>query len=263
MRRHELEIECSNWPQTYFGIWQRFDLLIASLLMVNLLLIAGCGQHITKSKVSTAEQKAPQNKATVEDIITKEVEGGDITAIGKRLDGGMDVSRRLTNNKTLIIIAVEWLKLDLVKFLMEQKADPALTDDFGKSAFDYADNNKQVLQLLEGKDPIADLNQQLFVIIEQKGDAGFSEVGLLIGAGARINARDEKQRTPLILSSELGLPRVVRMLLSKGLNGDGEKIDLHAVDEDNRTALMAAIENRDRHRNYDRVIQILGQALKK
>lgn len=71
---------------------------------------------------------------------------------------------------------------------------------------------------------------------------------LLSAPGANVNARDDRDSTPLLEAARYGHNDIARVLIAAGA-------DLKAKDKDGKTALMLAVQG-----NHDEVVRVLRQA---
>ena len=67
---------------------------------------------------------------------------------------------------------------------------------------------------------------------------------VLLRHGAEPDARTPTGRSPLMLAADVGARGIVKLLLDRAREGQGD-VELDAQDEDGQTALMAAAENND------------------
>lgn len=80
-----------------------------------------------------------------------------------------------------------------------------------------------------------------------------SEVKSLLDKGAKVDARDKKQRTPLMLAAQHGHAETARLLLSKGADAD-------ARDRDGFTAYGLTVFSPAGHGNHEEALQALPPA---
>ena len=71
-------------------------------------------------------------------------------------------------------------------------------------------------------------------------------VGMVVGAGADVNARDEDGRTAMYLGSAAGIDGVVRMLIDAGVDvnavcGPSRRVALHAAAERGHSGVVGLL----------------------
>jgi ankyrin repeat protein len=128
----------------------------------------------------------------------------------------------------------------MVEVLLEKGADPSIVDQFGKSPMCYAAGRgftDVVRVLLDGGiDVNAPYGNGLTAFMWAAGysaDAGYIDaievIELLLSRGARIDDRDDRGRTALMMAAELGHDEVVDALLGHGA-------DVSLVDNEGNSA---------------------------
>jgi ankyrin repeat protein len=132
---------------------------------------------------------------------------GDQKKVEAFLNEGANVNAKgKESNRTALMWASLRGHLDVVRLLLERRADVNARDDNGETA-----------------------------LLSASGKGGIGVVKLLLDKGADINARDKNGRNALMTPSWLGQSDVVKLLLEKG-------IDVNASDKTGRTALLWASE---------------------
>ncbi|MGI9404647.1 MAG: ankyrin repeat domain-containing protein [Hyphomicrobium sp.] len=156
------------------------------------------------------------------------------------LDRGADVHIRGRKGNSVIAAAAYMGTPEMVEVLLKGGADPMLVDQFGKSPMSYAAGRgftDVVRVLLDGGiDVNARYGNDLTALMWAAGhsaDAGYLDalevMNLLISRGARIDDRDDRGRTALMMAAELGHDEVVEALLDHGA-------DVSLVDNDGKSA---------------------------
>ncbi len=156
------------------------------------------------------------------------------------LDRGADVHIRGRKGNSVIAAAAYMGTPDMVEVLLENGADPMLVDQFGKSPMCYAAGRgfTDVVRVLldGGVDVNARYGNDLTALMWAAGhsaDAGYLDalevMNLLISRGARIDDRDDRGRTALMMAAELGHDEVVDALLGHGA-------DVSLVDNEGKSA---------------------------
>lgn len=136
----------------------------------------------------------------------------------------------------------ERAKVDILEAVIAHGADVNRKDHAGDPPLSQAvlKHNMQVVQCLlhhgarlHLKDGSGDMVLHTAIRSNYRSPA---MVSLLLQHGARINARNRKHATPLIMATEKGNLEIVRLLVDAGAA-------INLADEDGRTALMAAAQS--------------------
>lgn len=140
----------------------------------------------------------------VEDIFNA-AKSGDVTAVKAYLETGFDLNNKLDEyDNTVLIIAAQYGRAEIVKFLIENQVEIDAKDSDGMTA----------------------------LMLAAKG--GHTDtVRLLLEAGADITVTDHKGWTALMGAAIYGEPEVVKLLLEA-------KSDVNIRNTSNETALMMA-----------------------
>lgn len=134
---------------------------------------------------------------------------------------------------------------DVVKMLLEHRADPNVRDFYGKTLLVAlceagADRDPETLRLLleHGADPnIGGDNGAPLLYAINLGQHGNAEIArLLLAHGAKPDAKDRSDTPALICAVEKHNPEIVQALIAAG-------VSLNATDSLGRTALKVAEDN--------------------
>lgn len=159
------------------------------------------------------------------------------------LEKGQDPNIRFTERNTSpLLLAVSYNHPDMVKLLLEYRADVYFVGEKKQNALDIAREKgfSKIEQLLlnpQVKYNIKQVKQTSQIRLLQAVSRGqLQQVRALLDQGADINVKESKSgQTPLISASFKQRKKLVQLLLDKGA-------DVHARDINGETALMAAAE---------------------
>jgi uncharacterized protein len=213
------------------------------LTMIFLLPLFGCN----KSKDDVIKELTALNFQFNADDFVRSAAEGDQKALGLFLAAGFDINKPNTAGYTGLMVAAERGRADIVKLLLDHKADPNAAGRDGTTALMLAAENNQpeILKLLIGRG--ADPNRQdnngwtavlkaayqgnpkcievlashskleldralLVATLLEKKDA----VKALLDNGAEVDFKASDGRTPLILAAGKGNKDIVEVLLKAG-----------------------------------------------
>ena len=135
--------------------------------------------------------------------------------------------------------ACEWGYSDIVKLLVEAKADTNKIDNGGETA---------LIKLLRKK------NWRFF----EQGESNLSIAALLINAGANVNQADKTYNTPLAIAAFNGYNDTVRLLIAAGA-------DTALKNKEGNTALHRAIDQKQKQekivKNYRYIDDLLKEKI--
>ena len=169
---------------------------------------------------------------------------GEQDAVAKALKAGADINSRCgeDNDVTALAEATLYNRATVVQQLLENGADPELSNVFGLSplhiaaqsghaevvrlllyhgarvnARDVGDNTPLHLASRGPSSPNCDTTDwSCRWMLATRGDGHLQVVASLVVAGADVNARDEHARTPLMAAAENGNAEIVQVLLNHG-----------------------------------------------
>jgi len=130
-----------------------------------------------------------------------------------------NVNQKDSDGKTYLIKSVQANNTDLVDALLVAGADPRLSDNSGKTSFDYAKDNQLVLDALYRAKTVRENNEQLLAseFSEAVIEGDMLQIKELIRLGANVNVKAENmQYVPLILALYGGHIPVIKTLLDAG-----------------------------------------------
>lgn len=181
---------------------------------------------------------APQAHAGVYDEILAAANQEDTEKVIGLLRRGMDVNTSDPQGNTLLMIAARSNNMNLVKFLLDNRANPLKRNRYGDTAM--------MLAALPGYAEIVQLMLERKVSPNQAGwnslhYAAFENrdriIAMLVAGGADINARAPNGWTALMLAAQRGHVETVRVLVGSGA-------DISVADPEKGTAAELAREAR-------------------
>ncbi len=189
--------------------------------------LSGCSR--TAERETHIMNQEPDNTWT-----TDHLESGDTEAIRTRaLTDPAYLKEKDWLGDTPLENAIDFAHLDLVRFLLEQGADPNVDVDDGYTCLLSAVENEddvsvEILSaLIEAGADIHESGISGSTPLHMAAARGFVEkASLLLNAGARIDQRKEidGHETPLMEASFCGHPRMVAFLLEKGADASLKEI---------------------------------------
>jgi ankyrin repeat protein len=171
---------------------------------------------------------------------------GDVELIRDYLQKGGDIDVRIHNatdyppGGNLLMVAAEYEQLDVVKTLIENKANVNAIDDRYNTALIYAafKGNAEIASAILSRKPKVDFqNRKSHTALMEACQFGNIEFAkLLLKAGAKTEIKDSSGWTALFYGIDSGNVDLVALLLSKG-----SKIDVR--DNAGATPLIAAMQS--------------------
>ena len=235
---------------------------VLQILLVSLVLLPlfGC----SKSKDDLIKELTALNFQFNADDFVRSAAEGDQKALGLFLAAGFDINKPNTAGYTGLMVAAERGRADIVKLLLDHKADPNVAGRDGSTALMLAAENNQpeIVKLLinRGADPNRQDNNGWTAVLKaayqgnpkcievlasqsklevdrallvatlmEKKDA----VKALLDNGAEVDFRASDGRTPLILAAGKGNKDLVEVLLQAGA-------DASLTDQGRQTAQAVA-----------------------
>jgi len=176
----------------------------------------------------------PYAVAGVYDDILAAANQSDTTKVVDLLRRGMDVNTTDQQGNTLLMIAAREKNLELVRFLLDNRANALKRNRYGDSALMMASlqgHEELVRLLLERK---VDPNQPGWNALHYAAFENRTKIAtLLLAAGADVNALAPNGSTALMLAAKCGHLETVRLLV-------GAKAELNQIDSVEGTALDMA-----------------------
>jgi len=183
-----------------------------------------------------------------EELLDEAVRAGDVDAVARLLDEGVDVNALDTDAyQTPLMTALELRELEIFLRLVRAGADPTGEGTgiktSGENAISVAARQGSpwaLRVLLEARARQADLDRALML-----GCANAAVVRVALEAGAHVNAKGRRGETPLICAASAGAAEAVSALLEAGANVD-------ATSEQGRTASEVA-----KLKGFDEIVALL------
>lgn len=186
------------------------------------------------SLITAASLFATPAIAGIYDDILRAANLNDTTTVVDLLRRGMDVNTADSQGNTLMMIAVREKNLELVRFLLENRANSQRRNRYGDTAMMVAalQGSEDIVRLMLEKkvNPNqTDWNALHYAAFENRDKV----VALLLAGGADVNAPAPNGSTPLMLAAKRGHLETVRLLV-------GANADINHIDLDEGTALDMA-----------------------
>ena len=149
------------------------------------------GHSIAKAKLGLKREENQRMKANINGNAEKtflQAAGRGLTEeVASLIKLGVNINAREASGRTALMLAVEENQLNVVKVLLNGKADIQAINKYGDNA--------------------------LFIAVN-RGNS--SALHLLLEAGAKLNSRDANGNTALLLATQKRNPKIVLALLGKG-----------------------------------------------
>ncbi|NCN26205.1 hypothetical protein GW915_01415 [bacterium] len=188
---------------------------------------------------------------TAEEEAFNAIRVGDLELLDSLLARGVDINQLNDGGNTLLHEAIEWDQLEIVHFLLEERANATLRNLQNLTPLDLAErkNSLLVLHLLNGTDPSSEeVSQSFFMAVSQRkvgivrycikelnfdvdqenetgktalilsvSDQSLETVSLLLTLNANPNFQIRRgQLTSLMICAQVGNSDIARLLLSSG-----------------------------------------------
>jgi len=186
------------------------------------------------------------------------VEANDLEGVKALLDNGVNVNARVPISRldqTPLIIAVSNDSPEMVKLLLNYKADPLLEDENHDTAIVYATNSPQMMQLLRDRGYSIDTrnSEGETPLMRIAPYASAERLLSVLKAGADPHQVGSERETLLMACNDDGRVEVVRDLLQRGVN-------VNAQDAKGDTALMKAAGKSQSEEGSEQVVALLLDA---
>jgi ankyrin repeat protein len=217
---HEVEIDWKKWEAT------------GSSVKVSIMTDHPKAQQlslIVKRAIKPGANVPPPTKASEASPATVlAARSGDAAAMKSALaaGGGTEAQERMSQ-RTALHFAAENGNMEVVRMLLDAKANPNAQDRTGKTPVTIAAERgkPEVLKALiaAGGNPNSRDQVEGSPLLWASGLGGPETVAILLEAGADPNVQDVNGMTPLMWAAGVGKPETVRLLVGKG--ADPKKVD--------------------------------------
>ncbi|WP_424937128.1 MULTISPECIES: ankyrin repeat domain-containing protein [Bacteria] len=197
--------------------------LLASVLFVGVIVLAGCGPATPGPTGSAADRSSsPEGRMTADaDALFAAAAAGQDSAVRTLIEAGADIEHRGEGGMTPLIAATKANRIEAARILIEAGADVNAKDDIQDSAYLYA------------------------------GARGHDEIlRMTLSHGADLRSTNRYGGTALIPAAERGLIDTARILLAAGVDPDH-------VNDLGWTALHEAIVLADGSDRYVQMVRLL------
>ncbi len=168
------------------------------------------------------------------------IRANDLTSVGQMLGAGANLAVRDALGDTPLMYAALYGSEECVRMLLDHGADPNKSNDSGATALMRAagSGDKAGLLLRAGAkvDARSDLSRTALLIAARK-DGSTPVLEELLAQGADPHAPDSRGVTPVMEAARAGDARALQLLIE-------QDADVNAVRNNGRTALMAAVRSR-------------------
>jgi ankyrin repeat protein len=210
---HEVQVDWKKWEAT--GSSVKISLMTDNPKAPQLSLIV-------KRAIKPGTTPPPPSKATeAAPAIVLAARSGDLAALKAAIAaGGGTESQERMSQRTALHFAAEGGNMEVLRALLDAKANPNAQDRTGKTPVTVAAERGKTdalkALLAAGGDANARDQVQGSPLLWASGLGGPETVALLLGAGANPNIQDVNGMTPLMWAAGVGKPETVTMLLDKG-----------------------------------------------
>lgn len=185
----------------YLGV----DGTIAVVAIVFLFFVALAAREIFKNR---------EKKTVVFSVITDAIEG-NLIGLQKAVDEGRDLNYRNADGETALMYAVANKRNDIVRFLVENGANPSIQSVKGKTALDYAVSfdNQEAEEYLREIQRRPNLH---LALIEFAANGDIEKVKELVASGTSVNFQNDSGQTALMLAAANKHNELVQYLVENG-----------------------------------------------
>ena len=144
---------------------------------------------------------------------------GNIEEIKKHIGDGIDVNIQSTDGNTALWFASRNGQVEVVKYLLEQKANPEIAGVEGFKPLHNVSNPQITKLLLEaGANPNVKSNAYISPLLLSLGEDSLETLTLLLQHKADPDIEDKAGSTPLFQAATLGLVEGAKLLIKAGAN---------------------------------------------
>ena len=188
------------------------------------------------------------SQANNNDLFFQAAALGQFEAVKEFIANGMDINTKCQyEGDTALTYAASEGDVPMVKWLLDNGADPDILNDAKETALHYAtyNNSLDIVELLIEHGCELDYPKNSPLIWAMRRDLQ-EMTHLMIKGGANLNQQDDEGDTPLMLAAEAGRKEIVRMLIDGGAdislkNKLGETAE-DLAREDEHTEIVAMFE---------------------
>ncbi|XP_053741883.1 ankyrin repeat, SAM and basic leucine zipper domain-containing protein 1 [Synchiropus splendidus] len=184
---------------------------------------------VTDVRTPSCYQDTVTNKLLGDDDVTllkQAASKGDVEAVERLLDKGMDVDTKLSYDWTLLMWAVNVAHYDLAKVLLDRGASANYSKDnwtvlmAGCVAAASEDEVSRCVELLLSRnaDPNMGDSSQMTCLMFAARDGRAKVINILVSHGANVNLQDSKGYTALFFAVQYNQEEAVLKLLQLGAN---------------------------------------------
>ena len=159
---------------------------------------------------------------------------------------GTDKKQKIFNGSALITASANG-NLEIVKSLLDAKADRNITDDTGLTplmAAAYMGNDNVVALLIHQGASLEQQDEKGYTALMFAANAGqYNSVRVLLESNANVNAKDNDNSVPIMFAAQHGFNDTVRLLLSYGADKHFKgNYGLNAIDFARQNSLKETID---------------------
>lgn len=175
------------------------------------------------------------NHALHEEICTASPKAQKIKQL---LDLGAEINYQDQDGYTGLMLAVDREYVRIVRYLLNQNANPLLKNKNGETASDLAEPSSLIFKMLKG-----------YELHQATHQDDLQKIIACLSAGADINFQDQQGMTPLLIAVEQGSIQLTTFFLSRGADltlnsSDGKGVFEFVTDEEIYKLLQSALESK-------------------